>query len=339
MKPVRFGILSTAKIARDWVIPAMKAVDECEVVAIASRDPERAASVASTFGIPQHYASLSEMLRDDAVEAVYIPTPNNCHVDEAIDALEAGRHVLCEKPLGLDAKEAERLQAAQLATGLQVSEAFMVRYHPRWLTARDIIRSGRLGRVTQIHATYSVMNDNPDDIRFRPELGGGALGDVGIYPVTAARFLFEDEPFAATATFERQVPDGVDIAVAGMLEFPGHRNLLFSGALLQAWSHWIMVTGTEGWMELPVSVWPSAQQETVIRLRDRDDLYDQNVETIRFPPTNQYEHEVQTFAKAVRGEIEQPWPIANAVAGMRVLDAIKRSAAEGQRVRIGEGRE
>lgn len=334
MKPVRFGILSTAKIARDWVIPAMKAVDECEVVAISSRDRERAASVASSFDIPRHYTSLSEMLRDDAVEAIYIPTPNNCHVDEAIEALEAGRHVLCEKPLGLNAKEAERLQAAQRATGLQVSEAFMVRYHPRWLAARDIVRSGRLGRVTQIHATYSVMNDNPDDIRFRPELGGGSLGDVGIYPVTAARFLFEDEPFAATATFEKASADGVDIAVAGMLEFPGHRNLLFSGALLQAWSHWIMVTGTEGWMELPVSVWPSAQQETVIRLRGRDDLYDQNVETIRFPPANQYEHEVRTFAMAVRGGMEQPWPIANAVSGMRVLDAIRQSAATGTRILI-----
>lgn len=334
MKPVRFGILSTAKIARDWVIPAMKAVEECEVAAISSRDPARAASVASTFDIPRHYASLSEMLCDDAVEAVYIPTPNNCHVDEAIEALEAGRHVLCEKPLGLNAKEAERLQAAQLATGLQVSEAFMVRYHPRWLAARDIIRSGRLGRVTQIHATYSVMNDNPDDIRFRPELGGGALGDVGIYPITAARFLFEDEPFAVTATFEKAPDDGVDIAVAGMLEFPGHRNLLFSGALLQAWSHWIMVTGTEGWMELPVAVWPSAQQETVIHLRGRDDLYDQRVETIRFPPANQYEHEVRTFAKSVRGEIEQLWPISNAVSGMRLLDAVRQSAATGTRIRI-----
>lgn len=334
MKPLRFGIVSTAKIARDWVIPAMKAVDECELVAISSRDLDRAAATASEFGIKNHYASLTDMLRDEAVEAVYIPTPNNFHVAEAIEALEAGRHVLCEKPLGLDSKEAERLKAAQLATGLQVTEAFMVRYHPRWLAAREIIRSGRLGRVTQIHATYSVMNSNPDDIRFRPELGGGALGDVGIYPITAARFLFEDEPVVATATFEKQNPDGVDIAVAGMLEFPGHRNLLFSGALLQAWAHWIMVTGTEGWMELPVSVWPSAQEETVIRIRGRDDLYDRNVETIRFAPTNQYEHEVRTFARSVRGEIEQPWPISDAVAGMRVLDAIRQSAASGLKVPI-----
>lgn len=334
MKPVRFGIVSTAKIARDWVIPAMKAVPECEVVAISSRDGARAASVASEFGIANHYGSLAEMLRDDAVEAVYIPTPNNCHVDEAIAALDAGRHVLCEKPLGIDAAEAERLEAAQRRSGLQVSEAFMVRYHPRWLAARDIIRSGRLGRVTQIHATYSVMNDNPDDIRFRPELGGGALGDVGIYPITAARFLFEAEPIAATATFETKAPGGVDIAVAGLLEFPDNRNLLFSGALLQAWAHWIMVIGTEGWMELPVAVWPSAEQETVIRIRGRDDLYDQNVEVIRFAPANQYEHEVRTFARAIRGEIEQPWPIANAVAGMRTLDAIRQSAATGGRIRI-----
>lgn len=335
MKPVRFGIVSTAKIAREWVIPAMKAVNECEVVAISSRHGERAASVAASFDIPQHYASLSDMLRDDAVEAVYIPTPNNCHVSEAIEALEAGRHVLCEKPIGIDVKEAYRLRDAQLATGLQVSEAVMVRYHPRWLAARDIIRSGRLGRVTQIHATYSVMNANPEDIRFRPELGGGALGDVGIYPITAARFLFEDEPFAVTATFEKASANGVDIAVAGMLEFPENRNLLFSGALLQAWSHWIMVTGTEGWMELPVAVWPSAQQETIIRLRGRDDLYDQNVETIRFAPTNQYEHEVRSFARAVRGIIEQPWPVSDAVSNMVVLDAIRQSAAVGARIRIG----
>ncbi|MEI9402517.1 Gfo/Idh/MocA family oxidoreductase [Mesorhizobium argentiipisi] len=334
MKPVKFGVVSTAKIARDWVIPAMQSVSECEVVAISSRDPARASSVAKEFAIPRHYSSLSELLKDEEVEAVYIPTPNNAHVSEAIEALRAGRHVLCEKPLGLDAKEAERLLAVQQETGLQVSEAFMVRYHPRWLAARDIVRSGRLGRITQIHAAYSVMNGNPGDIRFKQELGGGALGDVGVYPITAARFLFEDEPIAATATFEKQSPDGVDIAVAGMLEFPGNRTLLFSGALLQAWSHFTIVIGSVGWMELPVSVWPSANQQTFIRIRGRDDLHDANVETIRFEPANQYEHEVRTFARAVRGELEQPWPLSNAVAGMRILDAIRQSASTGRKVEI-----
>lgn len=334
MKPVRFGIVSTAKIARDWVIPAMKAVPECEVVAISSRDGSRAASVASEFGISKHYTSFSDLLNDDEVEAIYIPTPNNRHVEDAIAAARAGKHVLCEKPLALDAADALRLAEVQLQTGVQISEAFMVRYHPRWLAAREIIRSGRLGRVTQIHATYSVINDNPQDIRFQPELGGGALGDVGVYPITAARFLFEAEPIAATATFEKLAPDGVDIAVAGLLEFPDNRNLLFSGALLQAWAHWIMVIGTDGWMEIPVAVWPSAKQETIIKLRKRDDIYDQDVEVIRFPPANQYEEEVSEFARAIRGEIKQSWPISDAVAGMHVLDAIRRSAEERARVLV-----
>jgi D-xylose 1-dehydrogenase (NADP+, D-xylono-1,5-lactone-forming) len=334
MKPVKFGIVSTAKIAREWVIPAIKAIAECEVVAISSRDEARAAQAASEFGIPHHYSSLEELLRDDEVEAVYVPTPNSHHVQHAIAAARAGKHVLCEKPLTLDASEALKLAKVQRETGVQVSEAFMVRYHPRWLAARDIVRSGRLGRISQIHAAYSVMNANPQDIRFDPELGGGALGDVAVYPITAARFLFEAEPIAATATFERSSPDAVDVAVAGLLEFPENRNLLFSGALLQAWAHWIMVVGSEGWMEIPVAVWPSAQQETFIRLRKRDDIFDREVEIIRFAPTNQYEHQLRAFARAVRGETRQPWPIDNAVSGMRILDAIRNSASQKARVLI-----
>lgn len=334
MKPVRFGIVSTAKIARDWVIPAMQAVPECEVVAITSRDTNRAASVAAQFGIPRHFGSLAEMLADPEVEAVYIPTPNSAHVGETIEAARAGRHVLCEKPIALDAAEARQLIDVQRKTGVQMSEAFMVRYHPRWLAAREIVRSGRLGKVTQIHATYSVLNDNPDDIRFNPELGGGALGDVGVYPITAARFLFEDEPFAATATFQKLNPAGVDVAVSGILEFPDHCSLLFSGALLQAWSHWIMVIGSEGWMEIPIAVWPSAEEETVIRLRGRIDLNDADIEVLTFPPANQYEHEVREFARAVRGMAPQAWPIENAVAGMRVLDAVRKSASTHSRILI-----
>jgi predicted dehydrogenase len=334
MKPVRFGIISTAKIAREWVIPAMQAVPECEVVAITSRDEQRAATIAAEFGISQHYGSLEQMLRDPSVEAVYIPTPNSAHVADAVAAARAGRHVLCEKPIALSAAEAQQLVDVQRETGVQMSEAFMVRYHPRWLAAREIIRSGRLGRINQIHATYSVLNDDPDDIRFNPALGGGALGDVGVYPITAARFLFDDEPIAATATFQKLDPEGVDIAVSGMLEFPGDRTLLFSGALLQAWAHWIIVTGTEGWMEIPVAVWPSSKRETVIRLRGRVDLDDTEVETLTIPPANQYEHEVREFARAVRGISPQAWPIENAVAGMRILDAIRQSASTRTRVTL-----
>lgn len=334
MKPVRFGIVSTAKIARDWVIPAMRSVPECELIAIASRNRERAAKAAAQFAIPRHYGSLEELLQDSEVEAVYIPTPNSCHVDDAIAALRSGRHVLCEKPLGVSFEDAQRLRDVQSGTGLQISEALMVRYHPRWLAARDIIRSGALGRITQIHATYSVMNSNEGDIRFRTDLGGGALGDVGVYPIAAARFLFEAEPVAATATFEMSASGDVEIAVAGLLEFPGNRNLMFSGALRQSWTHWIHVTGTEGSMELPVAVWPAAEQETVIRLRGCDDIHDANLRVLTFPPTNQYEHEVRAFVRAIRGEIDLPWPLSDALNGMKVLDAVRESAQTNKRVTI-----
>lgn len=164
---------------------------------------------------------------------------------DAIEALRAGRHVLCEKPLSVDSAEAERLPHVQCETELHVSDAIMVRYHPRWLATREIVRSGRLGQVKQTHAAYRVMSANPDDIRSQPQLAGGALGDVGIYPITAA--------------------------------------------LRQAWSHRIVVIGSERWMEIPVAVWPAARQETVSRIRGRDDLNDSLVETLRFPPTNQYD--------------------------------------------------
>lgn len=334
MEPVRFGVVSTSWIGCDWVIPAMQSVPECEVVAISSRDAARATAAAERLGIPSAHGSLEALLDDPSVEAVYIPTPNNCHVAETVTAARAGKHVLCEKPIGLDAAEAEQLVDVQRETGVTMSEAFMVRYHPRWLKAREILRSGRIGDVRTIHATYSVYNPNDDDIRFRPELGGGALGDVGIYPITAARFLFEAEPLAAFARMERPSPDAVDYAVAGMLEFPEGRSLLFSGALRQGWCHWINVTGTDGALEMPISVWPQPDQETIIRIRQRDDLRDEAAEVLRFPPVNQYEEQVATFARVVRGEIENPWPIANAVAGMRVLDAVRRSAESGARCEI-----
>lgn len=334
MKPIRFGIVSTAKIARDWVIPAIQRVEGAELAAISSRDAARAAQTAAEFGIPRAHGSFEALLADETVDAVYIPTPNNSHVAQAIAAARAGKHVLCEKPLGMDAAEAEALAAVAEETGVQITEAFMVRYHPRWLKAREIIRSGRLGRVTQIHASYSVFNDNLADIRFDPQLGGGALGDVGVYPITAARFFFEDEPLAATASFELQSPGGVDLAVSGMLEFPGARSLMFSGALRQAWAHWIMLIGTEGWMEIPIAVWPSAERETVLRIRGKADLNDEQVEEIVIPPANQYECEIATFASVIRGEIAQPWPLSNAVAGMRVLDAIRHSAQTQSRILI-----
>lgn len=332
MKPVRFGVVSTASIARRLVIPAMLRAPECELVAISSRSLERAQAAATQFGAPKAYGALEDMLQDPDVEAVYIASPNSEHVSQAILAARAGRHVLCEKPIGLNRAEALALAQVQQETGVHVAEAFMVRYQPRWLAARDIVRSGRLGRLRQIFATYSVTIRDTADIRFDRALGGGALGDLAVYPITAARFLFEAEPIAATARFEPFAPGGVETAVAGFLEFPEDRNLLFSGALQQGWSQWVRVIGDEGSLEIPLAIWAPMDRETVLRIHPREDRHEDQVEILRFPPSNQYECELTAFSRAVRGEAAEVWPISDAVAGMTVLDAVRRSADTGTRV-------
>ncbi len=334
MKPLKFGVVSTARIARNYVIPAMKAVAECEVVALSSRDQSRGDAVAKELGIPRVYNSLEAMLCDSDVEAVYIASPNHMHVRHSVTAARAGRHVLCEKPVGLNAAEAATLAQVERETGVVVSEAFMVRHQPRWKAARDIVRSGRLGRVRQIFATYSVMIPDLADIRFDRASGGGALGDLAVYPITAARYFFEAEPLAATATFEPLAGGDVEIAVAGLLEFSGSRSLLFSAALRQAWSQWIRVIGDGGSLEIPLSIWTPMDRETRLIIHDREDRYADRPEILHFPQTNQYEAEVRAFANAVRGMETDTWRMQDAVASMSVVDAIRQSAHTRQRVGI-----
>jgi energy-coupling factor transporter ATP-binding protein EcfA2 len=194
MKPIRFGIISTARIATKAVMPAMQASRLCDIVAISSRDGDRAAAIAKDFGIARSYGSHQALLDDPNVDAVYIATPNDSHVDVALRAAAAGKHVLCEKPIALNGAEAATLLEARDRYKVEITEALMVRYQPRWLAARELVRQGRFGRIEVIHANFTVQIDDPEDIRLKPELGGGALYDVGVYPITAARFLFEAEP-------------------------------------------------------------------------------------------------------------------------------------------------
>lgn len=329
-KPLRFGIISTAKIATAHLIPALREATGCELVAISSRTLKRAQEVAEAHGIPRAYGSDAELLADPEIDAVYIPTPNHLHVSQAIAAAKKGKHVLCEKPIGLTAAEATQLVEARDQYGVQISEALMVRYNPRWLAARELIRAGKIGDVKMIHATYTVLNDDPNDIRFNADMGGGALMDVGIYPITAARFFFEDEPLNAYAQKTVCPVSGVDESICGMLNFSGNRNLMFSGSLRLSWDHWIRIVGTDGSIELPIAVWAHPKRETEIRIRGIADINDENIEVIHVPAANQYVHQLESFAAAVRGEIRQAWPIENAIKGMKILDAVKASAASGE---------
>jgi D-xylose 1-dehydrogenase (NADP+, D-xylono-1,5-lactone-forming) len=330
MKPVKWGILSTARIALSRMVPALQRSPHNRVIAIASRDPRKARAAADQLGVPRAYGSYDELLADAEVEALYVGLPNNMHVEWTIRAAEAGKHVLCDKPIALDAADAARLIGARDRAGVEITEAFMVRYHTRWLRARELVRSGRLGALRSILASFTVWNDDPADIRNQRATGGGALYDVGCYPVAAARFFFEAEPSRAFARFELDPRFGVDHTVSGLVEFPAGRHLVFTASLQLAWGQWIRLAGTEGWIDLPVAFLPEPLTATCIRIFGRFDIGETAVVTETVEAVDQYELEGATFARVVRGELPQPWPIENAVAQMRVLDALRRSAASGR---------
>jgi predicted dehydrogenase len=330
MEPVRWGILSTARIALSRVAPALQRSPLTRVVAVASRDLARAGAAAEHLGIPRAYGSYDALLADPEVEALYVGLPNHMHVEWTIRAAEAGKHVLCDKPIALDAADAARLIAARDRAGVEITEAFMVRYHTRWLRTRELVRGGRLGALRSIQASFTVWNDDPADIRNQRATGGGALYDVGCYPVTAARFFFEAEPLRAFARFELDPRFGVDRTVSGLVEFPAGRHLVFTASLQLAWAQWIRLAGTDGWVDLPVAFLPEPLTETCIRMFGRFDIGETAMAKESVEAVDQYELEAATFARVVRGELPQPWPIENAVAQMRVLDALRRSAASGR---------
>ncbi len=227
MQPkIRFGILSTAKIAIAKVIPAMQKCDHCEVVAHScSRDLSRAKETATKLNIPKSYGAYEELLADPDIDAIYNPLPNHMHVQWSIRAAEAGKHVLCEKPLGLNPKEAEALIAARDIANVKIAEAFMIHVHPQWLRTRQIIQSCEIGELRTMHCIFSFFNRDPANIRNRPEYGGGALMDIGCYPIHASRWIFGTEPRRVGARIERDTEFGIDHTISGMLDFPNGQAL------------------------------------------------------------------------------------------------------------------
>src|SRR6201992_427815 len=210
MSKVRWGVLSTAKIAVTKVIPGMQKGVWSEVTAIASRDHGKAEDAARTLGIPKSYGSYEELLADPQIEAIYNPLPNQLHVPWTIKAAEAGKHVLCEKPLSMTVAEAKTLLPVQQRTGVIIGEAFMVRTHPQWLRARELVAEGRIGSLRSIQGFFSYFNTDPKNIRNIPEYGGGALMDIGCYPINTSRFLFGEEPVRVASLIDRDPTSKVD---------------------------------------------------------------------------------------------------------------------------------
>src|SRR4051794_14709980 len=219
-KKLKWGILGAAKIARTKVIPAMQKSDRCEILGLASRDSATAKASAEALGISKAYGSYEEMLADPQIEAIYNPLPNHLHVPWSIRAARAGKHVLCEKPIGLSAAEGRALIAARDETGVKIGEAFMVRTHPQWIRVRELVRSGELGELRSVVCAFSYFKWDLNDIRAKAEWGGGGLLDIGCYPIQLSRFVFEQEPVRVAGIVNLDPDMGVDRLTSGILEFP-----------------------------------------------------------------------------------------------------------------------
>jgi predicted dehydrogenase len=328
MNKVRWGVMSTAKIAREKVIPATQASETGVVTAIASRDPSHAHAVASQLGISKAFGSYDELLRDPDVDAVYIPLPNHLHVPWSLRTIAAGKHVLCEKPIGLSVAEAEQLaDAAAACPRLKVMEAFMYRFHPQWQTARRLVREGRIGEPRTIHADFSYFNDDPQNIRNKPEMGGGALMDIGCYPISLSRFIFDCEPVRVLGHIGRDPVTQVDRLTSAVLEFPAGTSTFTCGTQIAPYQR-VNIFGTSGRIEIevPFSAPPNRPCRMWLRTRGQADV---KVEELTLDVCNQYTLQADAFGRAILADRPVPTPLADAVANMRVIERVFGSAERG----------
>lgn len=327
IKKVRWGVLGAAKIAINQVIPAMQQGEWSEVVAVASRDLEKAQGVASALGIPRSYGSYEELLADLDVEAVYNPLPNHMHVPWSIKAAEAGKHVLCEKPISMTVAEATQLLAARDRSGVKVAEAFMVRTHPQWLTTRDLIRAGRIGELRSITGFFSYTNRDPQNIRNIPEEGGGALMDIGCYPVTTSRFILGEEPLRVIALIERDPEMKIDRLTSALLDFPWGQAIFTCSTQLVPYQR-MQFFGTRGRIEIEIPF--NAPSDRPCRIFIDDGPNGGGIETKEFPVCNQYTIQGDLFSRAIREGGEVAVPVEDAIKNMTIIEALFRSAKTNQ---------
>jgi predicted dehydrogenase len=327
-KPVRWGILSTAKIGLERVLPGMKKSPWCELYAMGSRDATRARAAADALGIPVAHGSYEALLADPNVEAIYNPLPNHLHVSMTLAAAAAGKHVLCEKPIALNAAEAEQLRATQ--GKVLVMEAFMVRFHPQWQRVRELLRDGAVGRLRAIQMFFSYNNLDAGNIRNRADIGGGGLYDIGCYPITAGRFFFEGEPLRAVALIDRDPGFRTDRLTSALLDFGDGRHLDFTVSTQCARFQRTQLVGDKGRIEIRIPVNAPQGAATIIDVDDCSSLDGAGIRSQTIPESDQYELQGEAFSRAVRGEIALPYGVDDAIRSMRVIDALFRSEKSGR---------
>lgn len=333
--PIRWGVLSTAKIAVKQVIPAMQQGQLTQVLGIASRSAEQAAGVARELGIPRSYGSYEELLADPDIDAVYNPLPNHLHVPWTLKALAAGKHVLCEKPIGLNTTEARSLwHAAQSYPDLKVMEAFMYRFHPQWLKAKALVEDGTLGDIRSIQSSFSYYNDDPGNIRNMPDIGGGGLMDIGCYCISFPRFLLEQEPIRVVGLLEDDPTFKVDRLASGIMEFPDQVQATFTCSTQMAPYQRVHIFGTQGHLEIEIPANPPAGEKTRLLLYERSAPPTAKPREIWLEASNHYTLQGDAFSRAILEGKEAPTPLIDAVRNMAVIEALFRSGKEERWVKV-----
>jgi predicted dehydrogenase len=324
MSKVRWGILSTARIGTQTVIPAMQQGDYCDITAISSRSLEQAQAAAAELGIPKAYGSYEELLADPDIDAIYNPLPNHLHVPWSIKALQASKHVLCEKPIALTAAEAQELaDTARQYPHLKVMEAFMYRHHPQWQRARKLVAEGQIGELRTIQTLFSYYQDDPENIRNMADAGGGGLMDIGCYAISLARFIFGAEPSRVCGIMEYDPRFNTDRLASGVLDFGAGTSTFTCSTQLSPYQR-VTIFGTQGHIEIEIPFNAPADRPCKIWHR-----HGSRVEEIILDICNQYTTQGDLFSQAILNNTSVPTPIEDAVANMRVIEAIIYSARSG----------
>src|SRR6202521_3708381 len=307
----------------------MQQGEYCDVAAIASRDLAKARAAATSLKIGKSYGSYEALLSDPEIEAIYNPLPNHLHVPWSIKAMEAGKHVLCEKPISLNAVEARTLLPVRDRAGVKIGEAFMVRTHPQWLRTRELIREGRIGDLRAIVGVFSYFNRDATNVRNKPEWGGGGLMDIGCYPVTMSRFMYGAEPQRVSGVLERDPEFGTDRLASAILEFSGGHSMFTCSTQMVPYQR-MQFLGTKGRIEIEIPFNAPNDRPTRLFIDDGRDVFGGGVRAETIPVCDQYTVQGDAFSRAIREGREVPVPLEDAIANMAVIEAVFRAGESGR---------
>jgi len=328
-RKVKWGVLGAAGIALNKVIPAMQRGEWTEVSALASRDQAKARRAAEDLGIAKAYGSYEELLADAEIEAIYNPLPNHLHVPWTIKAAEAGKHVLCEKPIALNVKDALPLLAARDRTGVKIQEAFMVRTHPQWVRVIDLINANRIGRVRSIMGQFSYNNPDPGNIRNHAEMGGGGLMDIGCYLILFSRMVFQSEPRRVVGLIEEDAATRTDVLTSALLDFAEGHSAINCSTRMTPFQR-VQIMGTTGRIEVQIPVNAPPDRACRILVDDGSDLFGAGAEALEFEICDQYTIQGDLFSQAIREGGEPIMSLEDSIRNMAVIDAVIASVKSGR---------